>query len=166
MGYWSQENYTMWVPWDIPNPFPLNRSHGPNIQNIARNLYCLKLKLKTLEDAQSVSTETRKYLRWMLKAVCSCQNIKTIPNPIIRETLDIALCDILDNIIPQLELGNPPPFIPFRDTSSVMINDNRDIFMICQELQSDLEEYTEITNEFCGMPRLASILMTTYSNSK
>ncbi|CAB4407699.1 unnamed protein product [Rhizophagus irregularis] len=102
----------------------------------------------------------------MLKAVCSCQNIKTIPNPIIRETLDIALCDILDNIIPQLELGNPPPFIPFRDTSSVMINDNRDIFMICQELQSDLEEYTEITNEFCGMPRLASILMTTYSNSK
>ncbi|CAG8566746.1 12858_t:CDS:1 [Funneliformis caledonium] len=160
MGYWSKDKYMMWNPWDFPNPFPPNRSHGPNLQNITQNLYCLKMKLKTIEDVKCIPSETKRYLRWMLKAVCSCQHTNAIPNPIIRETLDIALSDILDNIIPQLELGNPPPF------SCIPLNDDREIFMICQELQSDLEEYTEITDEFCGMPRLAMVLFTLYPNSK
>ncbi|CAJ0840245.1 21999_t:CDS:2 [Entrophospora sp. SA101] len=116
------------------------------------------------EDLKKISTETRKYLNLMFRSVCSCQDFKDLQNPLIRDSLDIALSDILDNIIPSIELGNPPPFIPFRETSYTMLNDFRNIEMICDDLMTDLEEYAEIDEEFSGMPRLVKVLLTFYPN--
>ncbi|RIB04372.1 hypothetical protein C2G38_2149051 [Gigaspora rosea] len=167
MGYWNQERYTNWVPYDIPSPFPYNREDGPDLQRVLQNLYALKLKLRSINDVSLIPTETRNYLRWAFKAICSCEHTKNLPNPMIRESLDIAFSDILDNIIPQIELGNPAPFIPFRESTISMIMDHRDIGMICQDLQSDLEEYIQFNYEFSyGMGRLAMVLLTQYPNSK
>ncbi|CAJ0629398.1 7700_t:CDS:1, partial [Entrophospora sp. SA101] len=148
MGYWNKEQYAAWSPSSVPKLFPPNRSHGPDLQKIVYHLYCLKMKLKSKEDLKKISTETRKYLNLMFRSVCSCQDFKDLQNPLIRDSLDIALSDILDNIIPSIELGNPPPFIPFRETSYTMLNDFRNIEMICDDLMTDLEEYAEIDEEF------------------
>ncbi|CAG8622801.1 13133_t:CDS:1 [Cetraspora pellucida] len=167
MGYWSQERYTSWVPYDIPSPFPYNRGDGPDLQRVLQNLYSLKLKLRSIDDVGLIPMDTRNYLRWAFKAICSCALNKNLPNPMIRESLDVAFSDILDNIIPQIELGNPAPFIPLRENILELLLDHRDIGTICQELQSDLEEYIQFTFEFSyGMGRLAIVLFTQYPNSK
>ena len=91
MGYWSKEQYVAWIPYNIPSPFPPDSSHGPDLQKIMHNLYCLKMRLMTKDDLEKISTETLKYLRLMYRSVCSCQHFKNLQNPLIRDSLDIAL---------------------------------------------------------------------------
>jgi len=48
-----------------------------------------------------------------------------------------------------------------------MLNDFRSIEAICNDLVTDLEQYTEDVNmEFSGMARLVTVLLTLYPNSK
>ncbi|RHZ59892.1 hypothetical protein Glove_360g86 [Diversispora epigaea] len=164
--YWDQERYNSWNYFDIPSSFPFNRADGPDLQNIMRNLYSLKMKLRSIDDVKQIPLGTRNYLRLAFKAVCACQLTKKLPNPTIRESLDVALSDILDNIIPQLELGNDAPYVPFRNTAINLLMDYRDIRMICQELENDLEEYLEKDYIFNGMSKLFCVLLSQYPNSK
>lgn len=166
MGYWNQERYNSWSQYDIPSPFPFYNADGPDLQNIMRNLYSLKMKLRNIDDVNQIPLGARNYLRLAFKAVCACQFTKKLPNPTIRESLDVALSDILENIIPQLELGNAAPYIPFRDSAINLLMDYRDIGTICQELQNDLEGYFEEDRVFNGMSKLFQVLLNQYPNSK